>query len=548
MSDLDEILQRKLEAIEDGSPLRKVVKGLKDDTVELEPLITLAVSIRDLPQPALSPETSRLMQKEVIAAARETLKLPSRKPAPSLAWLFTPGFASLSLVILLLGIIFFGGRLWLAGPSAAQTVLLYDVSGQVEVAENAKADWQAASKGTALRSGQLIRTQADSSAVLQYFDGTQTVLSPNTELQLDEIGGSWGSVLKVSLSQPYGFTSHQVVPFGERKSSFAVNTPAGSASVHGTQFSAASEPNGKAFFAVQTGQVVVENDKGQVILTPGQATAVQVDQAPEPPVYTFTLIDTLILADGDTWWIGGVPFTITPDTLLLGDFQSGDIVEVSGRILGDGRWVIDSIQPSQSSPEKSMFAGVVQQMGDDKWLVSGISVMVNLATRILDDVQLGNVVKVKYVVLENGSWQALEISTLVAGKLPPTPAATSTSLLSPTETIFPAEFTFSAPSEAVNCASVETQPEAARLADTYDVPIAEIMGWFCQGYGFGEIDQVYNMRLVEGMSVGEIFASRSSGQGMSEIKQGLLLPAEKNKSANANSSAKEAKPAKAPKP
>jgi len=257
MSDFDEILQRKLEAIEDGSPLRKVVKGLKDDSVELEPLITLAAAIRDLPQPELSPETSRLMQKELITAARETLKLPSRKPAPSLAWLFTPGFASLSLVILLLGIVFFGGRAWLAGPSAAQTVLLYEVSGQVEVAENAKSDWQAASSGATLRSGQLIRTQADSSAVLQYFDGTRTELAPNTELQLEEIGGGWGNVLKVSLVQPYGFTSHQVVPFGERKSSFAVNTLAGSASVHGTIFSAASEPNGKAYFAVQTGQVVV---------------------------------------------------------------------------------------------------------------------------------------------------------------------------------------------------------------------------------------------------------------------------------------------------
>jgi hypothetical protein len=545
MSDLDEILQRKLEALEDGAAPRKVIKGLKKEAAELEPLITLAAAIRDLPQPELSPETSRLMQKELITSARETLKLPARKPAFSLASLFTPGFASLSLVVLLLVVVFFGGRAWLAGPSAAQTVLLLDVTGQVEVAESAKADWQAASTGLALHSGQLIRTQANSSAVLQFFDGTQTALAPNTELQLDEIGGSWGSVIKVSLSQPYGFTSHQVVPFGERKSSFAVNTPAGSASVHGTHFSAASEPDGKAYFAVQTGQVVVENDKGQVTLTPGQATAVQIDQAPEPPVYTFTLTDTLVLADGDTWWIGGVPFTISPDTLLLDEFQPGDTVVVTGRILDDGRWLIDSIQPSDASPKKSMFAGVVQQMGDDTWLVSGISVMVNLATRILDDVQLGNVVKVKYVVLGNGSWQALEISTLVAGKLPPTPTATSEPIA--TQTLLPAEFVFAASSAAVDCAAVETQPEAARLAELYQVPIAEIMGWFCQGYGFGEIDQVYSLRSGD-LSVEAIFASRSMGQGMGEIKQDLALPTEKNKPVKANNSANENKPANAASP
>jgi hypothetical protein len=578
MSDLDEILQRKLEAIEDGSPPRKVVKGLKDDSVELEPLITLVAAIRDLPQPALSPETSRLMQKELITAARETLKLPSRKPAPSLAWLFTPGFASLSLVILLLGIIFFGGRAWLAGPSAAQTVLLYEVSGQVEVAENAKSDWQPASSGVTLRSGQLIRTQADSSAVLQYFDGTQTELAPNTELQLEEIGGGWGNVLKVSLVQPYGFTSHQVVPFGERKSSFAVNTLAGSASVHGTIFSAASEPNGKAYFAVQTGQVVVENDKGQVTLTPGQATTVQVDQAPEPPAYAFNLTDTLVLADGDTWWIGGVPFTLTSDTLLLDEFQQGDTVVVTGRILGDGRWIIDSIQPTQASPKKSMFAGVVQDMGDEAWLISGISVQVNLATRILDDVQFGNVVKVRYVVLENGSWQALEISTLVAGIIPPTPTPTPTSTpaptstptptsisnlpssLMPTEMLLPAEFDIPVPTKTIECSSVESQPEAATLAERYSVPIGEIMGWFCQGYGFGEIDQVYLLRS-ESITAEAIFTLRASGLSMGAIKEIVaaqeaekiqsvktVKPANENKPVKDKETEKDTKPAKDPKP
>jgi hypothetical protein len=171
------------------------------------------------------------------------------------------------------------------------------------------------------------------------------------------------------------------------------------------------------------------------------------------------------------------------------------------------------------------------------------------------------VVKVKYVVLENGSWQAIEISTLVAGKLPPTPAVTSTTPPSPTETLFPAEFEFSAPSEAVDCVSVETQPEAATLADAYDVPIAEIMGWFCKGFGFGEIEQVYSLRSTTDMSVEEIFAARSSGQGMGEIKQTTEpqpagksqsakpdKPTNDNKPADVGSSANESRPIKTPKP
>jgi hypothetical protein len=573
MSDLDEILQRKLEALEEGSSSQKVVKSLKGDTAELEPLIQLVAAIRDLPQPELSPESSRLMQKELITAARETLKLPVRKPTPSLAWLFSPGFASLSLVILVLAVLFFGGRAWLVGPSAAQTVLLAEVTGQVMVAESTGANWHAAEAGTALRSGQLVRTLSDSGAVLRFFDGTQTTLAANTELQLEKIGGGWGSVLKVSLVQPYGFTSHQVVPFGERRSSFSVNTRAGSASVRGTIFSAASESDGKAYFAVQTGQVLVENEKGEVTLHSGQATAVEVDQAPEDPVYTFTLTDTLVFTDGETWWIGGVPFKITSDTLLLDEFQAGDVVMVTGRILGDGRWVIDSIQPTQTTPKKSMFAGVVQEMGDESWQISGISVLVNLATRILDDVQEGNVVRVKYVVLENGTWQALEIATLVAGNLPPPtptptlppnddpmPIPTSTSTPVPTQGQTPALFSIPVPADVVNCALVETQPEAATLAERYSVSINEIMGWFCQGYGFGEIDQVYSLRSID-LSADKIFAMLASGQSMGEIKQNLPIqavkkdkPVKQEKPPNENKPVKEdkpeneSKPAKDPKP
>jgi hypothetical protein len=343
--------------------------------------------------------------------------------------------------------------------------------------------------------------------------------------------------------------------------------------VRGTIFSAASESDGKAYFAVQTGQVLVENEKGEVTLHSGQATAVEVDQAPEDPVYTFTLTDTLVFTDGEIWWIGGVPFKITSDTLLLDEFQAGDVVIVTGRILGDGRWVIDSIQPTQTTPEKSMFAGVVQEMGDESWQISGISVLVNLATRILDDVQEGNVVRVKYVVLENGTWQALEIATLVAGNLPPPtptptlppnddpmPIPTSTSTPVPTQGQTPALFSIPVPADVVNCALVETQPEAATLAERYSVSINEIMGWFCQGYGFGEIDQVYSLRSID-LSADKIFAMLASGQSMGEIKQNLPIqavkkdkPVKQEKPPNENKPVKEdkpeneSKPAKDPKP
>jgi len=551
MSDLEELLQRKLEALEDGASPKKTAKGLPGEAAELEPLIYLAASLRDMPHPGLEPQTSHLMQNELVKAAKGTMKLPIRKRSTSLAWLLTPGFASLSLVILALVVVFFGARAWLAGPSAAQTALLSEVSGQVQVAESANADWQDVGVGSSLHSGQLIRTSSGSSATLRFFEGTQTVLSPNTELVLDEVSGGWGNVLHVKLTEQYGYTDHSVIPFGEKNSYFMIDTPAGSASVHGTVFSAAFDPNGKAVFAVEAGQVLVENEQGDVTLDPGQGTAILLNQAPEPPAYTFTLTDKLTLADGNVWWIGGMPFVITSDTLLLDKFEPGDTLLMTGRILENGLWVVDSIQPAQDTGKKSTFAGVVEEIGDQTWMIGGIPVQVNLATRLSDSIQVGYVVEVKYVILGSGSWQAVEISTLVAGKLP-APKPTSTDTPSPSVE-FSLEGISSLNSEPVaDCTGAEPQPEAQTLADRYGISLSAIMSRFCQGFGFGEIDQAYMLR-DKGYDLDQIFGLRKTGLGWGEIEQVLnAQPSSKNRSDKsvkpANENKPEPKPSKTPRP
>jgi hypothetical protein len=58
-----------------------------------------------------------------------------------------------------------------------------------------------------------------------------------------------------------------------------------------------------------------------------------------------------------------------------------------------------------------------------------------------------------------------------------------------------------------------------RLAEKYNVPYEEIMGWFCQGFGFGEIDLAYSLSYMSGTPVAEIFAMKSGGMGWGEIKK-----------------------------
>ena len=47
------------------------------------------------------------------------------------------------------------------------------------------------------------------------------------------------------------------------------------------------------------------------------------------------------------------------------------------------------------------------------------------------------------------------------------------------------------------------------------------MGWFCQGYGFGEIDLAYELAQISGKPVSEIFAMRASGMGWGNIKKAI---------------------------
>jgi hypothetical protein len=59
------------------------------------------------------------------------------------------------------------------------------------------------------------------------------------------------------------------------------------------------------------------------------------------------------------------------------------------------------------------------------------------------------------------------------------------------------------------------------LAERYGVSYEEIMGWFCQRFGFGEIDLAYGLSRQTGVPVADIFDMRKSGLGWGEIKKQL---------------------------
>ncbi len=546
MTEHDDVLQKALAEIEAGKPLEWVLADLPQDKADLAALIRLTAAVRAVPHPEPSPDVVRAPQ---LRAAARSLSRPQnsngRLPEMHRRWLL-PGLAGAlaAAMCAVFSMVLLAGGLWLRGPGDAQFVTLRSVSGRVEVASASREGWHAASSGERLQAGQRVRTGAAAEVSLVFFEGTTTHVGPNSELVLTKVSGQRGNVLQVELTQLAGRTTHSVAPLRGENASFVVNTPGAAARVRGTTFSVAVSQSGQSLFAVDSGRVVVAAANQEVLLVAGQATVAEAGEAPAPPAYRFAGQGQITSIEGTTWIIGGVPITVIDKTDITGDPQEGDYVTVTGRLLEDGLWLADTIEPTEDQNQFFTFTGPLQDNEGDEWIIAGVTVVVNDETEVSDDLEVGDLVRVTFTVHE-GIWLALRIEALDDSPEEPTPTPTPTMTLSPTATLTstgtltptgtltvtvtptptPTPTLTPTPDGFVGCTGVDPHPVGTSLAQKYGVSYEDIMSWFCQGYGFGEIDIAYDLSLQTGVTVEEIFALRQSGLGWGQIRQQLgVLP------------------------
>lgn len=556
MLDKDQVLQDRLDALKRGIPLEKVIADLPEDGRDLEPLIRMAAAVQGLTYPKMDPEKSRIQHRRVLSAARSARAAtrPSVRQPSLTTWMSShKGWLAVGTalsVVLVFSITILGLGLYLVGPASAHSARLMDVTGLVEVAPSADSnDWQFITNGGQVSQGQRIRTYAGSGATLVFFEGSRSTIGENVDLTLTHLSGRWGNAIQVELTQNSGPTNQSVVPLSGAGSYFRVQTPAGEAIVHGTSFSVDVAADGGALFAVDHGKVQVKNARAEVFLTSGQATTVLPDGNPETPGYQFFLQGPITAMEGEQWAVSNVPFTVTPHTEIIGTFKVGDFIQVRGRILENNQWQADQIQPPNQEMVKLRFTGVITAKNDGSWVIGGKTVQVTSETELNGDLPIGAAVEVNFVVVSpDNTWLAKEIDSLEEEE--PTPTATSTatqtntptitgtptqtptvtetvtgtpgtSTPTPTPTITPTPTgTPTPPEETGRCSNrTQIQPEGARLAQRFQVTYEEIMGWFCQGFGFGEIDLAYGLSQQSGTPVADIFAMRRAGLGWGQIKR-----------------------------
>lgn len=125
------------------------------------------------------------------------------------------------------------------------------------------------------------------------------------------------------------------------------------------------------------------------------------------PANTFTLIGEVEAIGDPLWTVNGQIIAVTDITEVDEGIAIGDLVRVEGIILRDGSLQAENIIRIEDQPGAPFdFTGVLQQMGDDSWVVSDVTVSVDDNTMIDEGLVTGDLVRVRGWILEDGTWLA----------------------------------------------------------------------------------------------------------------------------------------------
>jgi hypothetical protein len=432
MLNYDDLLQQKITDVENGLPLAAALDSLPEEAKDLEPLIRLAAAVRAMPHPEPMPEKAAAQQLQVMAAAQTSTRPYFRAPLAGIGWKWLSGVAlagAVTTTFVVVILILIGVSVWFTGRNQ-DTARIENITGQVQLSTNKDGTvWKNLTVGDRISRGQRLRTLGASAATLVFYEGTHTFVSANADLTFAQLNGSGGRSIQVEIHQNAGETWNKVTPLQGAKSFFLVSTPYGVASVHGTSFTVRVDPNGKAQFAVNTGEVRVKNETHQITLLSGQVASANQDGEISDATYQFNIKGSLLSMndDGSTWSVSGTTFQVTAATAINIDPQLGIIITVAGHIQKDGQWVADAIQPAGSSEQTASFTGNLDSKGSSTWIIGGKEVSVNAQTNLSETLAVGTPVKVTFNTLDDGSWLALKVESLVdlpdEPDLEPTPTA-----------------------------------------------------------------------------------------------------------------------------
>jgi hypothetical protein len=117
------------------------------------------------------------------------------------------------------------------------------------------------------------------------------------------------------------------------------------------------------------------------------------------------------LESTDPWMVTGNTFATRDSTHIDEGLEAGDLVRVKGVILEDGTWLAYSIERVEEQANPTIILiGTVTSI--DPWVVNGITLTVTSDTLIGEGIELGMIVRVEILLLEDGTWEVISLVSL----------------------------------------------------------------------------------------------------------------------------------------
>lgn len=194
------------------------------------------------------------------------------------------------------------------------TSQLIEAAGQVEFSSGGRTNWNVATNGLALRSGDRIRTRAASRAAVQLSDRSVIRLSERTTLEI--------LPPRRAEKKRFGLPSGSIFFFNrEQPTDVEFDTPLAAGAIRGTEFLLeVAETDVTVHLALIDGLVALNTSQGEVTLQRGEDLRLAPDQ---PPQKTALLNVNAIIQ-----WALYYPAVINPDELSLDSGELATLGEV----------------------------------------------------------------------------------------------------------------------------------------------------------------------------------------------------------------------------
>ena len=302
--ELAEALDQSIRMMQAGEKVGEYLADYPEVRSEIEPLLRMASSISAAPR-IVPPRPFGIVSRARLVARirREAVQADQAQPGQDsplldilgLAWrrLWQTGTAVRRTAIpvalatlLVIGAGVSGLRLLSPPPALASQCTLTVLSGSAEIQTVEDTVWREGSDGITLAVGTRVRTSAQSSALLTFFEGSTIKLEPETDVEIQQVESTPDQSTRIVLKQWLGRTWSRVVKMAGPGSHYEIQTPSATAVVRGTLFSTSVDEDGATEVATTDGLVSVVAQGEEVSLPPNQQTRVPAGSPPSLPQAT----------------------------------------------------------------------------------------------------------------------------------------------------------------------------------------------------------------------------------------------------------------------